>query len=379
MDLSFNEDQQELRRSAQAFLEEHSSSEKVRAAMETEEGFDREVWAKIANEMGWPALPFAEEHGGYGLSVVDLVALLEETGRALLCGPFLSSVVIAGQVIEACATSEQKQEILPGVASGETLATLALTEAAGGWDASSVSLVAQREGEEYVLSGTKTFVPDGGVADLFLVVARDEGSAGEEGIRVLAVPADTPGVTRRILPTVDQTRKQGEVVLGGVRVPANAVLGGEEGGWPRLTHALDVAAIGLAAEQIGAAQAILDQTVQYAKERVQFGRPIGSFQSVKHKCADMLVAVESARSAVYFAAAAAAEGSEELPSLASAAKAYCSDAFFQCAADAIQVHGGVGFTWEYDCHLFFKRAKSTETLLGDPVYHRERVARLIGI
>lgn len=379
MDLSFDEDQQELRRSAQAFLAEHSSSEKVRAAMETDEGFDRDVWTKIATEMGWPALPFAEEHGGYGLSVVDLVALLEETGRALLCGPFLSSVVIAGQVIQACASEEQKQALLPGIASGETLATLALTEAAGSWDASGVSLVAEPDGEEFVLSGTKTFVPDGGVADLFLVVARDAGSEGEQGIRVLAVPADTPGVTRRILPTVDQTRRQGEVVFENVRVAQSALLGGQDGGWTGLSRGLDLAAIGLAAEQIGAAQAILDQTVQYAKERVQFGRPIGSFQAVKHKCADMLVAVESARSAVYFAAAAAAQGSEELPQLASAAKAYCSDAFFQCAADAIQVHGGVGFTWEYDCHLFFKRAKSTETLLGDPAWHRERVARLIGI
>ncbi|MFP6664626.1 MAG: acyl-CoA dehydrogenase family protein [Deltaproteobacteria bacterium] len=379
MNLKFDEDQEELRRSARAFLAEHSSSAKVREAMATEEGFDRELWRRISEEMGWPALLFAEEHGGYGLGPVDLTALLEEMGRALLCSPFFASVVLAGQAIQTAGSEAQKAQWLPAIASGTTIGTLALTEASGRWDASGIEMTARREGENFVLEGTKTFVPDGGVADLFVVAVRVPGSVGEAGVSLFVVPAETAGVERRILPTVDQTRRQGEVTFAKVSVPATALLGAEGSGWAALAHTLDLAAVALGAEQVGSAQAILDQTVQYAKERVQFGRPIGSFQAVKHKCADMLVAVESARSAVYFASAAAAEGSAELPQLASMAKAYCSDAFFRCAADAIQVHGGVGFTWEYDCHLFFKRAKSSESFLGDPAYHRERVARCLEI
>jgi len=379
MNLTFNEDQEELRRSARAFLAEHSSSERVREAMVTDAGFSAEVWARISGEMGWPALLFPEEYGGFGLTQVDLVALLEEMGRQLLCSPFFSSIVLAGQAIQLAGHEAQKARWLPALASGETIATLALTEASGRYDAEGITLTARREGEELILDGTKTYVPDGGAADLFVVAVREEGTALTDGIRLVLVPAGTEGVTASFLPTVDQTRRQGEVVFRAARVPAENLLDAEDAGWPVLSHLLDLAAVALAAEQIGSAQAILEQTVAYAQERVQFGRPIGSFQAVKHKCADMCVAVESARSAVYYAAAAAAAGSEELPALASMAKAYCSDAFFACAADAIQIHGGVGFTWEYDCHLYFKRAKSTESFLGDPVWHREQVARRIGI
>lgn len=379
MNLTFNEDQAELRRSARAFLAEHSSSERVREAMATEAGFSPEVWAKISGEMGWPALLFAEEHGGFGLTQVDLVGLLEEMGRRLLCAPFFSSIVLAGQAIQLAGHEEQKSRWLPALASGETIATLALTESSGRYDAAGIQMSATREGTDLILDGIKTYVPDGAVADLFVVAVREAGKRGAEGIRLVLVPAGTDGVTARALPTVDQTRRQGEVTFRSVRVPVENLLDAGDAGWPVLSHLLDLAAIALAAEQIGGAQAILDQTVAYAKERVQFGRPIGSFQAVKHKCADMCVAVESARSAVYYAAAAAAADSAELPALASMAKAYCSDAFFACAADAIQVHGGVGFTWEYDCHLYFKRAKSTETFLGDPVWHREQVAQRIGI
>jgi alkylation response protein AidB-like acyl-CoA dehydrogenase len=379
MNLTFNEDQEELRRSARAFLAEHSSSERVREAMVTDAGFSAEVWARISGEMGWPALLFPEEHGGFGLTQVDLVALLEEMGRQLLCSPFFSSIVLAGQAIQLAGHEAQKARWLPALASGETIATLALTEASGRYDAEGITLTARRDGEELILDGTKTYVPDGGVADLFVVAVREEGTELTDGIRLVLVPAGTDGVTASLLPTVDQTRRQGEVVFRGARVPTENLLDAGDAGWPVLSHLLDLAAIALAAEQIGSAQAILEQTVAYAQERVQFGRPIGSFQAVKHKCADMCVAVESARSAVYYAAAAAAADSEELPALASMAKAYCSDAFFSVAADAIQVHGGVGFTWEYDCHLYFKRAKSTESFLGDSVWHREQVARRIGI
>jgi alkylation response protein AidB-like acyl-CoA dehydrogenase len=238
--------------------------------------------------------------------------------------------------------------------------------------------VARRDGTEFVLSGAKTFVPDGYTAGLLVVAARLPGTHGEEGICLFAVPAESAGIVRTPLPTMDQTRKQAEVRFENVRLPAAALMGEEGRAWPALSRMLDLAAIALAAEQVGGAQRCLDMSVAYAKERTQFGRPIGSFQAIKHKCADMLVLVESARSAVYYAGWAASQNDPELPTLASLAKAYCSDAYFHCAAEAIQIHGGVGFTWEYDLHLYFKRAKSTEAFLGDPPYHRELVAKRLG-
>lgn len=379
MDLSFNEEQEALRTSAQSFLAEHSSSEKVRQAMVSEAGYDPDLWRRIGTEMGWPAVVIPEEYGGLGLGPVELVALMEEMGAALLCSPFFSSVCLAGGAILAGASEEQKAEVLPGIAAGETTATVAYTEPNGLWGADAIEATVHSEGGEFVLNGTKTFVLDGGSASLLVVAVRKEGSRGRQGTSLFLVPSDTPGVTAVGLPTVDQTRRQGRIELRDVRLPAASLLGGEGEGWPILSCAIDGALVALAAEQLGGAQRCLDATVAYAKERVQFGRPIGSFQAIKHKCADMLVLVESARSAVYYAAAAQAEGDPELPTLASLAKAYCSDAYFRCAAESIQIHGGVGFTWEYDVHLYFKRAKSSETLLGDAQFHRERIARQIGL
>ncbi len=379
MNLSFNEEQEALRESARSFLSENSTSEQVRAAMETEFGYDANLWRRIGAELGWSAVVTPEEYGGLGLGPIELVALMEEMGAALLCSPFLSSVCFAGGAILAGGSDAQKEELLPGIASGEMVATVAFTERNGRWDASGIETIAEADGGDFVLSGTKTFVPDGVAAGLLLIAARRSGSIGEEGVSLFVVRADAPGLDRRALPTVDQTRHQAEIVLQDVRVPASSLLGVEGEGWPILSCALDGALIGVAAEQLGGAQRCLDMTVAYAKERVQFGRPIGSFQAIKHKCADMLVLVESARSAVYYAAAAQAEGDPELPVLASLAKAYCSDAYFRCAAESIQIHGGVGFTWEYDVHLYFKRAKSSETFLGDAPFHRERIARQIGL
>lgn len=379
MDLSFNEEQQALRDSARSFLAENSSSVRVRKAMETDLGYDADLWRRIGAELGWSAVVIPEEYGGLGLGPIELVALMEEMGAALLCSPFFSSVCLAGGTLLAGGTDEQKGEILPGIASGETIATVAFTEPSGRWDASGIEATARADGGDYVLSGAKKFVLDGAAASLLVVAARTEGTSGEDGVSLFLVPGDASGLECRSLPTVDQTRHQAEITLTDVRVPASALVGAEGGGWSILSSALDQAMVALAAEQLGGAQRCLDLTVAYAKERVQFGRPIGSFQAIKHKCADMLVLVESARSAVYYAAAAQAEGDPELPQLASLAKAYCSDAYFRCAADSIQIHGGVGFTWEYDIHLYFKRAKSSETLLGDASFHRERVARLIGL
>lgn len=377
MHFAFNEEQEELRRAARSFLADHSSPEKVRAAMASEDGFDREVWRRIGQELGWPAILVPEEYGGLGLTTVELIALLEEMGATLLCSPFFSTVCLAGNILLLGGSEAQKQEYLAGIASGETIATLAFTEANGRNDASAIGAVVRREGSNFVLNGTKTFVPDGHAADLLLVAARSVGSQGEQGVSLFMVPADTPGIERRSLPTMDQTRRQAEVQLNDVSLPAASLVGDEGNGWPILRRTLQLAAIALSAEQVGGAQRCLDMTVAYAKERIQFGRPIGSFQAIKHKCADMMLQVESARSAAYYAGWAASVDHPDVPVLASLAKAYCSDAYFRCAAESVQIHGGVGFTWEYDVHLYFKRAKSSEIFLGSPAYHRELVAQQV--
>ncbi len=377
MNFAFNEEQEELRSMARAFLRDHSSGEQVRQVMESELGYDPDVWKRIGTELGWPAVVVPEEYGGLGLTWIELVALLETTGEALLCSPFFSTVCLGGTALLVAGTEEQKREPLPALAEGRLRATLAFSEPAGRWDAAGVQALAMRDGDDFVLTGCKRYVPDGHCADLFVVAARSEGSAGEEGIGLFLVHSDTAGLEVTPLATMDQTRRQAQLGLCEVRVPAGAALGDPDSAWPALRKVLDLAAIGIAAEQVGGAQRCLDLSVAYAKERVQFGRPIGSFQAIKHKCADMMVAVESARSAAYYAGCIAAAEDAALPVAASLAKASCSDAFFQCAAEAIQIFGGVGFTWEYDPHLYFKRARSTEALLGDAVWHRERVAQLV--
>jgi alkylation response protein AidB-like acyl-CoA dehydrogenase len=379
MDFAFNEEQQELRSIARAFLEEHSAPEAVRQAMESELGYDPQLWKQIGAELGWTSVTIPEEYGGLGLGYVELVALLEVAGGALLCAPFFSSVCLAANALLAGGTDEQKREHLPGIAEGETRATVACTEADGRWDATGIAATARADGSDFILDGTKSFVLDGHCADLLIVAARREGTSGEEGISLFLVPTDGPGVERRVLPTMDQTRRQAEIALRDVRIPATALMGAEGEAWPALKKTLDLAAVALSAEQVGGAQKCLDMAVAYAKERVQFGRPIGSFQAIKHKCADMMVAVESARSASYYAGCVATENGDELPLAASLAKATCSDAYFRCAADSLQIHAGVGFSWEYDVHLYFKRARSSEILLGDAAYHRELVAQQIGL
>lgn len=379
MRFAFTEEQEALRSSARSFLNDHSASAQVRAAMQTETGYDPALWQRIGAELGWTAILIPETYGGLGLGYVELVALMEEMGAALLCAPFFSTVCLATNVLLIGGHEEHKQRYLRAIASGDATATLAMTEPNGRWDAAGIETVAARSDSGFVLNGTKTFVVDGHTADLLIVAARSPGSHGADGIWLFAVPAETPGIERRLLPTMDQTRKQAEITLREVCLPAAAQLSNAADGWAVLSKTLDLAAIALAAEQLGGAQRCLDLTVEYAKQRVQFGRPIGSFQAIKHKCADMLLRVESARSASYYAGWAASVHDPELPALASLAKAYCSDAYFQCAAEAIQIHGGVGFTWEYDVHLYFKRAKSSETLLGDATYHRELVAQRIGL
>jgi alkylation response protein AidB-like acyl-CoA dehydrogenase len=379
MDFRLNEEQELLQESARSFLKEHSGPEEIRAAMQSPAGFDRETWRQISKDLGWASLHIPEAYGGIGLGHVDLALLLEATGEALLCSPLFSTVALAANAILEIGDEEQKLALLPRLADGERTAALAFAEASGRWDAGGIETTATPDGEDFILEGHKRQVVDGYSADQLLIVARRPGSIGEDGLSVFVIPGDRPGVSRKTLPTMDQTRRLADIDLDAARVPGNDLLGEPGGAWPGLRRTLDLAAIALAAEQVGGATRCLEMAVTYSKEREQFGRPIGSFQALKHKCADMFVAVESARSALYYAACIADDGTDDLTTNASLAKAWCSEAYFQCAAESIQIHGGVGFTWEYDAHLHFKRARASERWLGDPSYHRERLAKAIGL
>jgi alkylation response protein AidB-like acyl-CoA dehydrogenase len=376
MNFAFSEEQEQLRDAVRKFLEAKSPESAVRELMETTEGYDPAVWQQMAQELGLQGLHIPEEYGGQGFTFVELGIVLEEQGRALLCAPYFSTVVLAADAILNAGTDEQKQALLPGIASGETIATLAFTEPNGKWDASGITMEATPKGDGFVLDGTKMFVLDGHLADLVVVAARTAGTSGEDGISLFTVAGDAAGLTRTPLATMDQTRKQAKLEFAGVEATP---LGAAGAGWAALSKTLDQAAVGLSNEMVGGAAFVLEESVQYAKDRVQFGRPIGSFQAIKHKCADMLLEVESAKSAAYYSSWAAAEDNDELPVVASLAKAYCSDAYFHAAAENIQIHGGIGFTWEHNAHLYFKRAKSSEILLGDATYHRELLAQRIGI
>jgi alkylation response protein AidB-like acyl-CoA dehydrogenase len=321
--------------------------------------------------MGLQGLIVPEEFGGSGYSYVELIVVREEMGRSLLCAPYFATVALAANALIHSGDDQAKKEFLPGIASGETIATVAFTEPSGKWDEAGITMAATKSGDAWKLSGTKMFVLDGHTADLIIVAARTSA-----GVSLFAVSGDAAGLTRTALSTMDQTRKQAKLEFSDT--PAR-LIGTDGAGWTVLSTVLDLAAVALAAEQVGGAQRCLDMAVEYAKVRVQFGRPIGSFQAIKHKCADMLLEVESAKSAAYYAGWCAAEMNEELPSVASLAKAYCSEAYFHAAAENIQIHGGIGFTWEHPAHLYFKRAKSSELLFGDPTYHRELLAQRIGI
>jgi len=371
MNFAFSDEQEELRAAVRRFLAEKSPESEVRRLMDTTEGYDPAVWSQMADQLGLQSLTIPEEFGGSGFTYVELLVVLEEMGAALLCAPFFSSVALAANALLTSGDDEAKKSYLPGIASGETIATLAITEDNGKWDFSGIELAATKKGDGWELNGHKMFVIDGHVATLIVVAARTAA-----GVSLFAVPGDAPGLTRTPLPTMDQTRKQARLEFSST--PAT-LIGTDGGAEPGLSKTLDLAAVALAAEQVGGAQHVLDASVEYAKTRIQFGRPIGSFQAIKHKCADMLLEVESAKSAAYYAAWAAAEDSDELPVVASLAKSYCSEAYFHAAAENIQIHGGIGFTWEHPAHLYFKRAKSSELLLGDPSYHRELLAQRIGI
>ncbi|WP_405512926.1 acyl-CoA dehydrogenase family protein [Streptomyces canus] len=371
MDFAFSEEQEELGRTVRAFLAHTSPETEVRRLMETPEGYDRALWRRMGTELGLQGLAIPEEYGGAGCGPVEVGVVMEEMGRALLCAPFLSSAVLATTTLLRCADEDARKRLLPGLASGELVGTLALTEDSARWDAAGVRLTARESNGSWLLTGHKMFVLDGATADVVLTVARTG-----DGIGVFWVDGEATGLTREPLPTMDPTRRQAR--LDYRDVPATR-LRTHGDGWDLVSEVLDRAAVALAAEQVGVASRALDMAVEYAKVRHQFGRPIGSFQAVKHLLADVLLEVESARAAAHYALLASENEDPELPAVASLAKAFCSDAGVQATEENIQVHGGIGFTWEHPAHLYLKRAKTSQLLFGDPAYHRELLARRIGM
>jgi len=378
MDFELGEEQIMLKTSARDFLENECPKQLVRDMMEDEKGYSPELWRKMA-DLGWQGLTFPEECGGVGMSFLDLVVLLEEMGRALVPGPFVPTVVLAGQPILAAGTEEQKQEFLPRIASGDMLMTLALTEASGGLEASDVTVKATPTRENFTIEGTKLFVPDAHVADYLICVARTKDSPDkEEGITLFLVDARTDGIQTEALKTMTG-EKLCEVTFSNVTVPRENILGELDKGWSIIKRVLDEAAIAECAWMIGGARWVLETSVDYAKERVQFGVPIGSFQAIQHKCANMACEVEGATSITYSAAWTVSENDPGITMAACMAKAWCSDIYTHVAAEGIQIHGGIGFTWDHDMHLYFKRAKASEVIYGDGDYHREQVARMLEI
>jgi len=356
MQFGLSESQEILKDSARKFFAGECPIAEVRRLMETNTGYDAALWAKLA-EQGYTGIIFPEEYGGVGLGKVELILLMEEAGRALLPGPFFSTVVLAGAAIDAVGRSEQKKKYLAPICRGEARSTVAILESGASWNLADVRMTAT-DGK---LTGEKLFVTDAAVANFLLVVARNG---------VFLVDAKSPGLSISQMSGMDFTRKLYAVQFH--NTPAEKL-----GEAPGLSKALGVATTALAAEMVGGMQRTLDITVEYAKTRKQFGKPIGIFQAVQHQCADMYLETESARSAAYYAAWALEENSSDAAAAVSIAKMYASDASRTVGNRGIQIHGGMGFTWENDLHLYYRRAKSSETAFGDATFHRELIAQLV--
>ncbi|HEV8437937.1 MAG TPA: acyl-CoA dehydrogenase family protein [Methylomirabilota bacterium] len=369
MNFSFSDDQVLLKNSVRSALDEQCKPAHVRAMMEDARGYGDSLWSEMA-KLGWLGLPFAEEYGGAGLGLVELCLVLEELGRAAYPGPYFSSVVLGGLGLVLGGSAAQKERWLSAVASGTARLSTALVEDSLDWDPASTAAVAAQSPDGWRLSGVKRFVPWAHVADAVLVPAR-----APEGLTLFLVDPHARGVTLTPMMGIDLANRSSEMRLRDVAVRHDSVVGRPGGAGSLLDALLRRAAVCASAEMLGAARRCLDLSVDYAKVREQFGQPIGSFQAIRHRCAEMLLAVENAHSAVYYAAWALNAGAEDAAVAASVCKAYVSDAARQVCGDAIQVHGGIGFTWEYDLHLYFKRAKALEPLFGDAEYHRELIVK----
>jgi alkylation response protein AidB-like acyl-CoA dehydrogenase len=374
MDFGLNEDQELLQRSAAEFLASECPPSFVREVARDTEGFPRGLYAHMA-ELGWLGLIVPEAFGGAGLTLLDLAVLMEQLGRAVVPGPFFSSAVLTTLAILNGGTAAQRRAWLPRLASGESLGALAWLEASERLDAAGVAARARKVGTGYRLSGQKMFATDAHVADILVAAFRTSGRA-DEGITLFLVPRDTPGVTLTPLPSIDPTRRASEVRFADVEVAADAVLGSVGRGWKTLARVFDGAAVTLAADSLGGAERALEMAVEYAKVREQFGRPIGSFQAVKHMAAEMVSEIEPARSLTWYAAYAHDALPRDAARAAAMAKACLSDVYARTTNRAVQIHGGIGFTWEHDLHFWFTRAQWNAAAFGDAAYHRERIAQL---
>lgn len=378
MDVRLNEDQIEIARQARKFFEHECPMTYVREMFEDERGFSADMWRKMA-ELGWMGMHIPEPYSGLGMDMTYQAVLLEEMGRALLPGPFFSTVLLAAETIMEAGTDAQKKHYLPAITAGELRGTVALSEPDGGADFGYIKMTAHLDGSEYVLNGTKLFVPDAHIADLVICAARTlDGDDPIKGLSLFLLPLPADGLSVLPLPVMDGTRKLASMTFSNVRISCDNLMGKLNDGWLPLSRALQRGQVGLAAECVGVAQRAMEIAADYAKIRVQFDQPIGGYQAIKHRCARMFEEVESARSLLYWAAwAQDHEEPHEAALAASAAKAYCSEVAEHVSSSAIQVLGGTGFSWEHDIHLYLKRAKASEVALGDPVYHREHVALLI--
>jgi alkylation response protein AidB-like acyl-CoA dehydrogenase len=371
VDFALSEEQTTLQGVLRDFFEQKSPESAVREQMAAPAGYDEALWRQMAEQLGLQSLAIPEEYGGSGFTFIELGIAVEEMGRALVVSPFFASCVMAAELLLAADDRDANQKYLPGIACGELIATVAIAEDPGSWSPADVTTTAAESTDGWTISGHKSYVLDGVIADLLLVAARTD-----DQVAIFAVDGDAAGLTRVPLPTMDQTRKQARIEFDST--PASLV-GSVERGQGAIQSMLDHAMIALSAEALGGTAKVLDMAVDYAKVREQFGRPIGSFQAIKHKCASMLVELESSRSAAYYALWAVSVGDPEVPKLARLAKAFCADTYLYACGENIQIHGGIGFTWEHPAHLYFKRAKNTQLFLGSSDLHRQRLADLIGI
>ena len=377
MDLGLSEEQEMLKTSARDFLQKECSKQLVKQLDESDTGYSPELWRKMA-ELGWMGLIFPEKYGGSGGSFLDLIVLLEEMGHNILPGPFFSTVVLGGLTVLAAGSEEQKKEFLPKIANGEMILALALTEPSASYDAASIKAKATAHNDDYIINGTKLFVLDANVADCILCVARTKETKNpEDGITIFLVDAKSPGIKCTLLKTLARD-KQCEIVLDNVTLPKKNILGKLDQGWPIVKDTLQKATAAKCAEMVGGAQAALEMTVKYAKERVQFNRPIGSFQAIQHYCANMVTDVDGARFITYKAAWELSEGLPATKDVA-VAKAWTSEAYGRVTLLAHQIFGAIGFTMDHDIHLYYRRAKAGEIMFGDGDFQRATVAQELGL
>jgi len=377
MDFDFNSDQEMLRNESRKFLEKACNIEKVREVMEDKKGFSPDLWQQVS-ELGWPALIIPEEYGGIGMTFIDLIVVMEEMGRALFPSPFFFHLMATFAVLEG-GTEEQKQKFLAEIATGETIATFAHAEPGDCIDIRAVQAEAQESGDGFVLNGTKSYVGFAHVANLIIAPFRTGKGNGSEGITLFIIDSQTEGVNIDPLRTIDLTRKTCQVTFHNVKVGKDQVLGEVGKGGPVLREIIKKSTVALCAEMIGGSEAIHRMAVEYAKIRMQFGVPIGTFQGIKHPLADVFVSIELAKGLVYYAALAVQDNLEDVDLAVSMAKAAITDAYTEASMNSILTHGGVGYTWECDAHLYLRRAKWSEYSLGDADYHRERIAQMIGL